>query len=154
MRSTRGLVMARITAFGQTGPLNQGPGLCGDRLGVRRHVVPERPGRPPARAADARLSRLHDRLFTAFGVMAALRPSRRDRRGAVDRRRTLRIGRSASWSSRPTLYGRQGIVRERGGLQHAGWPGGAFETQDGKWIVFTAPGAASLRALVRDDRPA
>jgi crotonobetainyl-CoA:carnitine CoA-transferase CaiB-like acyl-CoA transferase len=38
-----------------------------------------------------------------------------------------------------TLYGRQQVVRERGGLQHAGWPGGAFATQDGKWIVFTAP---------------
>ena len=33
----------------------------------------------------------------------------------------------------------EGVVRERGGLQHAGWPGGAFETQDGRWIVFTAP---------------
>jgi len=30
-------------------------------------------------------------------------------------------------------------VRERGGLQHAGWPGGAFETLDHRWIVFTAP---------------
>ena len=38
-----------------------------------------------------------------------------------------------------TLYGRQGVVRERGGVQHAGWPGGAFETMDGKWVVFTAP---------------
>src|SRR5258706_413207 len=38
-----------------------------------------------------------------------------------------------------TFYGRQGVVRERGGLQHAGWPGGAFETQDHRWIVFTAP---------------
>src|SRR5207247_996529 len=32
-----------------------------------------------------------------------------------------------------------GVVRERGGLQHAGWPGGAFETLDHRWIVFTAP---------------
>ena len=39
----------------------------------------------------------------------------------------------------PTLYGRQGVVRERGTLQHSGWPGGAFETLDGRWIVFTAP---------------
>jgi crotonobetainyl-CoA:carnitine CoA-transferase CaiB-like acyl-CoA transferase len=38
-----------------------------------------------------------------------------------------------------TLYGRRGVVRERGNLQHAGWPGGAYETADGKWIVFTAP---------------
>jgi formyl-CoA transferase len=38
-----------------------------------------------------------------------------------------------------TFYGRQRVVRERGGLQHAGWPGGAFETQDRRFIVFTAP---------------
>ena len=38
-----------------------------------------------------------------------------------------------------TAYGRKGIVRERGSLQHSGWPGGAFETKDGRWIVFTAP---------------
>jgi formyl-CoA transferase len=38
-----------------------------------------------------------------------------------------------------TLYGRQGVIRERGELQHAGWPGGAFRTLDEKWIVFTAP---------------
>jgi crotonobetainyl-CoA:carnitine CoA-transferase CaiB-like acyl-CoA transferase len=30
-------------------------------------------------------------------------------------------------------------VRERGSLQHAGWPGGAYQTLDGRWIVFTAP---------------
>src|SRR5262245_29696036 len=39
----------------------------------------------------------------------------------------------------PPLYGRQKVVRERGGLQHSGWPGGAFQTKDGHWIVFTAP---------------
>jgi len=38
-----------------------------------------------------------------------------------------------------TAYGRRGLVRERGGLQHSGWPGGAFQTQDGHWVVFTAP---------------
>ena len=30
-------------------------------------------------------------------------------------------------------------MRERGGIQHAGWPGGAFRTSDGHWIVFTTP---------------
>src|SRR5262249_37947370 len=38
-----------------------------------------------------------------------------------------------------TLYGRQGVVRGRGALQHSGWPGGAYQTLDGHWIVFTAP---------------
>ena len=39
----------------------------------------------------------------------------------------------------PTLYGRKGVVRERGGVQHSGWPGGAFQTKDARWLVFTAP---------------
>jgi len=30
-------------------------------------------------------------------------------------------------------------VRERGGVQHSGWPGGAFRTGDGHYIVFTTP---------------
>jgi formyl-CoA transferase len=30
-------------------------------------------------------------------------------------------------------------VRERGGVQHAGWPGGAYQTKDGHWVAFTAP---------------
>ncbi|HEU4370163.1 MAG TPA: CoA transferase [Methylomirabilota bacterium] len=38
-----------------------------------------------------------------------------------------------------SAYGRRGLVRERGSLQHSGWPGGAFQTQDGHWVVFTAP---------------
>jgi crotonobetainyl-CoA:carnitine CoA-transferase CaiB-like acyl-CoA transferase len=39
----------------------------------------------------------------------------------------------------PTHYGRRGVVRERGSIQHSGWPGGAFRTREGRWIVFTAP---------------
>jgi crotonobetainyl-CoA:carnitine CoA-transferase CaiB-like acyl-CoA transferase len=38
-----------------------------------------------------------------------------------------------------TLYGRKGVVRERGGIQHSGWPGGAFRTKDERWIVITTP---------------
>jgi crotonobetainyl-CoA:carnitine CoA-transferase CaiB-like acyl-CoA transferase len=77
-------------------------------------------------------------LFTAFGVMAALR--HRDATGEgqwIDAALYESAFRVLEFTT--TLYGRQGVVRERGGLQHAGWPGGAFETQDGKWIVFTAP---------------
>ena len=93
--------------------------------------------RPPG-APDARLSRLHDGLFTAFGVLAALR--HRDATGEgqwIDAALYESAFRVMEYTT--TLYGRQGVVRERGGLQHAGWPGGAFQTQDGRWIVFTAP---------------
>ena len=132
------LVMARITAFGQTGPLQPGPGLRGDRLGVRRHLVRERARRSAAVAPTPVYPDYMTGLFTAFGVMAALR--HRDATGEgqwIDAALYESAFRVMEFTA--TLYGRQGVVRERGGLQHAGWPGGAFETQDGKWIVFTAP---------------
>jgi len=77
-------------------------------------------------------------LFTAFGVMAALR--HRDATGEgqwIDAALYGSAFRVLEFTT--TFYGRQRVVRERGGLQHAGWPGGAFETQDHRWIVFTAP---------------
>ena len=40
-------------------------------------------------------------------------------------------------------------MRERGGVQHTGWPGGAFETKDGKWVVFTAPAQHLFERLAR-----
>jgi crotonobetainyl-CoA:carnitine CoA-transferase CaiB-like acyl-CoA transferase len=132
------LVMARITAFGQTGPLNQGPGYAaiGSAFGGTWYVNGSA-DRPPARPTPVYPDYMTG-LFTAFGVMAALR--HRDATGEgqwIDAALYESAFRVMEFTA--TMYGRQGIVRERGGLQHAGWPGGAFETQDGKWIVFTAP---------------
>jgi len=132
------MVMARITAFGQTGPLRDGPGYAaiGSAFGgtwfVNGHA-----DRPPARPTPVYPDYMTG-LFTAFGVMAALR--HRDLTGEgqwIDAALYESAFRVMEYT--PALYGRQKVVRERGGLQHSGWPGGAFQTQDGHWIVFTAP---------------
>jgi crotonobetainyl-CoA:carnitine CoA-transferase CaiB-like acyl-CoA transferase len=132
------LVMARITAFGQTGPLRDGPGYAaiGSAFGgtwfVNGHA-----DRPPARPTPVYPDYMTG-LFTAFGVMAALR--HRDLTGEgqwIDAALYESAFRVMEYT--PTLYARQKVVRERGGLQHSGWPGGAFQTKDGHWIVFTAP---------------
>ncbi len=132
------MVMARITAFGQTGPLRQGPGFAaiasafGGTWYVNGHA-----DRPPARPTPVYPDYLTG-LFTAFGVMAALR--HRDATGEgqwIDAALYESAFRVLEYTA--TLYGRQGVVRQRGSLQHSGWPGGAFETKDGRWIVFTAP---------------
>ena len=132
------LVMARITAFGQTGPLNQGPGYAaiasafGGTWYLNGHA-----DRPPARPTPVYPDYMTG-LFTAFGVLAALR--HRDATGQgqwIDAALYESAFRIMEYT--PTLYGRQGVVRERGSLQHAGWPGGAHQTADGRWIVFTAP---------------
>jgi crotonobetainyl-CoA:carnitine CoA-transferase CaiB-like acyl-CoA transferase len=132
------LVMARITAFGQTGPLRQGPGFAaiasafGGSWYLNGHA-----DRPPARPTPVYPDYMTG-LFTAFGVMAALR--HRDATGEgqwIDAALYESAFRVLEYTT--TTYGRRGLVRERGSLQHSGWPGGAFQTQDGHWIVFTAP---------------
>lgn len=132
------LVMARITAFGQTGPLRNGPGFAaiasafGGTWFLNGHA-----DRPPARPTPVYPDYLTG-LFTAFGVMAALR--HRDLTGEgqwIDSALYESAFRILEYT--PTLYGRKGVTRQRGSLQHSGWPGGAFETKDGRWIVFTAP---------------
>jgi crotonobetainyl-CoA:carnitine CoA-transferase CaiB-like acyl-CoA transferase len=130
--------MARITAFGQTGPLRDGPGYAaiGSAFGGTWYVNGPA-DRPPARPTPVYPDYMTG-LFTAFGVMAALR--HRDQTGEgqwIDAALYESAFRVMEYSA--TFYGRQGVVRERGSLQHAGWPGGAFQTQDGRWIVFTAP---------------
>src|SRR5262245_12549499 len=132
------LIMARVTAFGQTGPLRQGPGFAaiasafGGTWYVNGHA-----DRPPARPTPVYPDYLTG-LFTAFGVMAALR--HRDATGEgqwIDAALYESAFRILEYTA--TLYGRKGVVRERGSVQHAGWPGGAFLTKDGHWIVFTTP---------------
>jgi len=132
------MVMARVTAFGQTGPLRQGPGYAaiGSAFGGTWFVNGPA-DRPPSRPTPVYPDYMTG-LFTAFGVLAALR--HRDATGEgqwIDAALYESAFRVMEYTT--TLYGRRKVVRERGGLQHAGWPGGAFETQDGHWIVFTAP---------------
>jgi crotonobetainyl-CoA:carnitine CoA-transferase CaiB-like acyl-CoA transferase len=132
------LIMARITAFGQTGPLRQGPGFAAIASAFGGTWYVNGPAdRPPARPTPVYPDYLTG-LFTAFGVMAALR--HRDLTGEgqwIDAALYESAFRIMEFTT--TLYGRQGVVRERGGIQHSGWPGGAFRTQDGHWIVFSTP---------------
>jgi succinyl-CoA---D-citramalate CoA-transferase len=132
------LVMARITAFGQTGPLRQGPGFAAIASAFGGTWYLNGPAdRPPSRPTPVYPDYMTG-LFTAFGIMAALR--HRDATGEgqwIDAALYESAFRVLEYST--TLYGRQGVVRERGGVQHSGWPGGAFRTGDGHYIVFTTP---------------
>jgi formyl-CoA transferase len=132
------LVMARITTFGQTGPWRHGPGFAaiGSAFGGTWYINGPA-DRPPSRPTPVYPDYMTG-LFTAFGVLAALR--HRDTTGegqwidAALYESTFRtLEHTATW------YGRQGVVRERGSIQHVGWPGGACQTKDGRWVAYTAP---------------
>jgi succinyl-CoA---D-citramalate CoA-transferase len=132
------LIMARITAFGQTGPRRQGPGFAaiGSAFGGNWYLNGS-PDQPPVRPTPVYPDYLTG-LFTAFGVMVALR--HRDATGEgqwIDAALYESAFRIMEYT--PTFYGRQGVVRERGGRQHVSWPGGLCQTKDGRWVAFTAP---------------
>ena len=67
------MVMARVTAFGQTGPLRQGPGYAaiGSAFGGTWYINGPA-DRPPSRPTPVYPDYMTG-LFTAFGVLAALR---------------------------------------------------------------------------------
>ena len=78
-----GLVMARISGYGQTGPLSEraGYGLIGEAMGGLRHITGE-PDRPPARAGISigdSLCAMH----AVMGVMMALHARDRTGKGQV-----------------------------------------------------------------------
>ncbi len=132
------LIMARITAFGQTGPRSHGPGFAaiGSAFGGTWYLNGT-PDQPPVRPTPVYPDYLTG-LFTAFGVLAALR--HRDNTGEgqwIDSALYESAFRVTEYSS--TFYGRQGVVRERGARQHVGWPGAACQTKDGHWVAYTAP---------------
>jgi crotonobetainyl-CoA:carnitine CoA-transferase CaiB-like acyl-CoA transferase len=132
------LIMARVTAFGQTGPRRDGPGFAaiGSAFGGNWYLNGT-PDQPPVRPTPVYPDYLTG-LFTAFGIMVALR--HRDATGEgqwIDAALYESAFRIMEYT--PTLYGRQGIVRERGGRQHFAWPGGLCQTKDGRWVTFTAP---------------
>src|SRR5437667_12429623 len=108
--------MARITAFGQDGPLKDGPGYAaiGSAFGGTWYVNGPA-DRPPSRPTPVYPDYLTG-LFTAFGVMAALR--HRDATGDgqwIDSALYESAFRILEYSA--TQYGRTGKVRERGSLQ-------------------------------------
>jgi crotonobetainyl-CoA:carnitine CoA-transferase CaiB-like acyl-CoA transferase len=132
------LIMARVTAFGQTGPRSHGPGFAaiGSAFGGTWYLNGT-PDQPPVRPTPVYPDYLTG-LFTAFGVLAALR--HRDNTGAgqwIDAALYESAFRVTEYSA--TFYGRQGVVRERGARQHVGWPGAACQTKDGHWVAYTAP---------------
>ena len=109
-----GLIMARVSGFGQTGPLSHraGYGLIGEAMGGLRHITGE-PDRPPARAGISigdSLAAMH----AALGVTMALEARRRTGRGQVIDA-ALYESVLAVMENLVTEYDLTGYVRERSG---------------------------------------
>jgi formyl-CoA transferase len=135
-----GLVMARVSGFGQTGPYasRAGYGLIGEAMGGLRHITGE-PDRPPARAGLS----IGDSLaatHAVMGVMMALHARQSSGRGQVV---DAAIYESvlAMTENLVTEYDLTGYVRERSGSVLPGIaPSNVYPTAGGGMILIGGNG--------------
>jgi formyl-CoA transferase len=133
-----GLVMARVSGFGQTGPYSKRAGyaLVGEAMGGLRHITGE-PDRNPARAGISIGDSLSG-LNAALGVMMALHARQRTGKGQVV---DVAIYESVLtvMENLITEYDLTGYVRERSGAVLPGIaPSNVYPTKSGELVLIGA----------------
>jgi|SRR5215469_445786 len=160
-RENSGIILARISGYGQTGPNAQKPGFAAvaEAFGGLRYVTGE-PDRPPVRP-NLSLGDSVAGLHAALGVVMALY------------QRDVKIGEARSGSGQVidvalyetvlnlmegtiSEFDLEGVKREREGMRLTGIvPSGTYPCADGAHIVIGANGDSIFRRLMsamgRDD---
>ncbi len=137
-KTNPGLVMARVSGFGQTGPYAKRAGyaLVGEAMGGLRHITGE-PDRNPARAGISIGDSLSG-LNAALGVMMALHARQRTGKGQVV---DVAIYESVLtvMENLITEYDLTGYVRERSGAVLPGIaPSNVYPTKSGELVLIGA----------------
>ena len=148
-RINPGLVMVRISGYGQSGPYRERPGfgVIGEAMGGLRYVTGT-PDRPPSRVGVS----IGDTLSALYGVIGALL--------AIEARRTSGRGQvvdvalyEAVFSVMESMlpeFDRFGVVRERTGSILPGIaPTSAYRCADGSFVLIAANGDSIFRRLCR-----
>ncbi|WP_029114911.1 CaiB/BaiF CoA-transferase family protein [Mycobacterium sp. URHB0044] len=137
------LVIVRISAFGQTGPLSQRPGFAAvaEGAGGMRELIGE-PDRPPSRVGVS-IGDTIAGIYAAFGAVMAL--FERERKGVRAQRRTVDVALNESvlsvMESLVPDYLAYGVVRERvGGRMEGIAPSNAYACSDGSNIIIAGNG--------------
>jgi formyl-CoA transferase len=144
------IIIARISAFGQTGPLAQRPGFAAvaEAMGGLRNLVGEA-DRPPSRVGVS-LGDSVAGLYAAFGVMVALFQRQSGKQGE----RVIDVAlHEAVFSLMESLvpdYQAYGVERQRVGGQMEGIaPSNAYECLDGASVVIAGNGDSIFRRYMR-----
>ena len=143
-----GLVMVRISGYGQTGPYADRPGygaICEAFAGVR-HMTGD-PDRPPARVALATTDYLSS-VYAAFGALAALRARERSGKGQVV---DVALYEAAYTQMEPVVpaYEKLGLIPKREGSNLPSMaPNSSYPTADGGWVLIAANSQPTWRRLV------
>ncbi len=132
-----GLVMLRITGYGQTGPYRDRPGFArtAHAFGGLTYLA-GMPGGPPVTPGSTSLADYISGLYGAFGVMMALRVRERTGRGQyIDIALYESVFRVLDELA--PAYAKLGTVREPEGVGTANaCPHGQFRCGDGRWVAL------------------
>src|SRR5215469_6156760 len=147
-RENSGIILARISGYGQTGPNAQKPGFAAvaEAFGGLRYVTGE-PDRPPVRP-NLSLGDSVAGLHAALGILMAL--YHRDARGGGGQVIDVALYEAVLNLMEGTIpeYDKAGVTREREGMRLTGIvPSGTYPCADGRYIVIGANGDSIFRRL-------
>jgi formyl-CoA transferase len=150
-----GLVMVRISGYGQSGPYRGRPGfgVIGEAMGGLRHVTGT-PDRPPSRVGVS-IGDTLSALYGVIGALLALEARRRTGRGQIIDVALYESVFSVMESMLPE-FDAFGAVRERTGSILPGIaPTSSYPCSDGSYVLIAANGDSIFRrlckAMDRDD---
>lgn len=148
-RDNPGLIMVRLSGYGQSGPYRDRPGFgaIGEAMGGLRYVTGY-PDRPPVRVGIS-LGDAVAALYGAIGALMALHA----RKGNGGRGQVVDVALyEAVFSLMESLlpeYDFDGFVRERSGASLPGIvPSNTYVTRDGAYVVIGANGDSIFRRLM------
>jgi len=151
-----GLVMVRLSGYGQTGPYSQRPGFgaIAEAMGGLRHLTGY-PDRPPVRVGVS----IGDSIAALYGAIGALMALRhREVNGGKGQVVDVALYEAvfALMESLLPEYDKFGFVRQRSGASLPGIvPSNTYQTRDGKYLVIGANNDSifkrMMRAFGRDD---
>ncbi len=150
-----GLVMVRISGYGQSGPYRERPGfgVIGEAMGGLRYVTGT-PDRPPSRVGVS-IGDTLSALYGVIGALLALEARKMSHRGQVVDVALYESVFSVMESMLPE-FDAFGAIRERTGSILPGIaPTSAYRCNDGSYVLIAANGDSIFkrlaRAMARDD---
>jgi formyl-CoA transferase len=147
-RENPGLILVRISGYGQTGPYRERPGFAaiGEAMGGLRYITgfPDRPPVRPNLSVGDTLASLHG----VIGALLALHHVQKGHRGQVVDVALYESVFNVTESLLPE-YAAQGVIRERSGSALPGIaPSNLYPCSDGSYVLIAGNADSLYRRLM------
>lgn len=148
-RVNRGLIIGRISGYGQTGPYSSKPGFgtLAEAMSGFTHMNAH-PGGPPTNPPLA-LADMIAGLHLALGVTMALRGQQRGERGGQELDLSLYEPLFNFMAADFLTYCLSGVAPQPAGNEaHYTSPRNSYRTRDGRWVALSASSQAPFERLM------